>query len=269
MHFADIDRIGGAGEFGVRLQRSYRVTDAVKIISRNQQILRWHWREQHYEVVDVPLFKEQFNTLRYVRRKRKIHAPDRPFAGMHVHFIMIRGEKWAETGSCFRPKHLHSDNASCPGEMSMPGCLAGEKAARMCTLSQSPSFLPPFRFPDKIPCAPNKMYGASIHGSEFKWQDKHGLDQNHAIQNCQAQSRFSRDTNAMQSSSNCPSSYASCIACQPIDAASDSPLSRQALPIIIRKLALERRALFWNDERAVYEVRAHTRSQTNYVIREE
>ena len=48
---------------------------------------------------------ERFNQLREIRQKHKDGAVERPFSRMHNFFILERGEKWAKTGTTFRPKH--------------------------------------------------------------------------------------------------------------------------------------------------------------------
>ena len=41
------------------------------------------------QVTNGPLFKTQFNHLRYKRGKRRETAVDRPFAAMHEHFVLV------------------------------------------------------------------------------------------------------------------------------------------------------------------------------------
>eukprot|EP00960_Hanusia_phi_P057317 763527-Hanusia_phi.AAC.2 len=48
---------------------------------------------------------ERFNQLREIRQKHKDGALERPFSRMHNFFVLDRGEKWANTGTTFRPKH--------------------------------------------------------------------------------------------------------------------------------------------------------------------
>eukprot|EP00292_Cryptomonas_paramecium_P011975 CAMPEP_0113663924 /NCGR_PEP_ID=MMETSP0038_2-20120614/1435_1 /TAXON_ID=2898 /ORGANISM="Cryptomonas paramecium" /LENGTH=296 /DNA_ID=CAMNT_0000579051 /DNA_START=146 /DNA_END=1033 /DNA_ORIENTATION=- /assembly_acc=CAM_ASM_000170 len=85
-----------------------RLPDIIDIIAREGQCLKWDQIQQWYEVLDGPHFEEKFNTLRCVRGKRKEDAVDRPFARMHIHFTLARGDKWAGTGSAFRKKHESS-----------------------------------------------------------------------------------------------------------------------------------------------------------------
>mmetsp|Transcript_88654 Transcript_88654/g.235987 ORF Transcript_88654/g.235987 Transcript_88654/m.235987 type:complete len:459 (+) Transcript_88654:826-2202(+) len=66
--------------------------------------IRWDDARGWYEVVDGNLFESRFNALRLRRGKRKDDATDRPFARMHIHFVLVRGDKWAGAGSCFRSK---------------------------------------------------------------------------------------------------------------------------------------------------------------------
>ena len=42
------------------------------------------------QVVDGQLFEARFNALRFKRGKRKEEAMHRPFARMHIHFILVR-----------------------------------------------------------------------------------------------------------------------------------------------------------------------------------
>ena len=81
-----------------------RIPEVVRTIACSGDILVWNDAERFYEVRDGQRFEEQFNALRCVRGKRKLGSIDRPFARMHIHFELIRGDKWAGTGSAFRPR---------------------------------------------------------------------------------------------------------------------------------------------------------------------
>ena len=96
---ADVD-----GEFKVQNRAMMRLPEVIQTIANNVNVLWWNERERWYEVLDGPRFEEQFNALRLTRGKRKAEAVDRPFARMHVHFELLRGDKWAGTGSAFRPR---------------------------------------------------------------------------------------------------------------------------------------------------------------------
>ncbi len=50
-------------------------------------------------------FEERFNQLRRVRQRHKNGTAERPFSRMHNFYVLERGEKWAKTGSLFRPKN--------------------------------------------------------------------------------------------------------------------------------------------------------------------
>ena len=80
--------------------------EVVSAISQDEKILRWNPVSSWFEVVNGFLFKQQFNALRCIRGKRNDQAMDRPFARMHVYFDLVRGDKWAGTGSAFRPKQF-------------------------------------------------------------------------------------------------------------------------------------------------------------------
>jgi hypothetical protein len=45
----------------------------------------------------------RFNELRRVRNKEKTGGSERPFSRMHNFFVLASGEKWARTGTKFRP----------------------------------------------------------------------------------------------------------------------------------------------------------------------
>ena len=81
-----------------------RLPEVIQTIASDANILWWNKGDSWYEVLDGPRFEERFNSLRLTRGKRKAEAIDRPFARMHVHFELLRGDKWAGTGSAFRPR---------------------------------------------------------------------------------------------------------------------------------------------------------------------
>jgi hypothetical protein len=49
------------------------------------------------------IFLIRFNELRRVRNKEKTGVSERPFSRMHNFFVLASGEKWARTGTKFRP----------------------------------------------------------------------------------------------------------------------------------------------------------------------
>ena len=81
-----------------------RLPDLIAALAREGRALRWDAACGWYEVLDGPLFEARFDAHRRKRGKRRGDAPDRPFARMHAHFVLARGERWAGTGSAFRPK---------------------------------------------------------------------------------------------------------------------------------------------------------------------
>ena len=56
-----------------------------------------------YFQIIVLYFHDRFNELRRVRNKDKSGGSDRPFSRMHNFFALASGEKWARTGTKFRP----------------------------------------------------------------------------------------------------------------------------------------------------------------------
>mmetsp|Transcript_68000 Transcript_68000/g.181733 ORF Transcript_68000/g.181733 Transcript_68000/m.181733 type:complete len:203 (+) Transcript_68000:157-765(+) len=81
-----------------------RIPEVIDTLAKDEKILRWDSAHDWFEVMDGVLFEEKFNALRCIRGKRKEGTVDRPFARMHVHFVLARGDRWAGTGSAFRPK---------------------------------------------------------------------------------------------------------------------------------------------------------------------
>ena len=82
-------------------------------------MLRYSDDEGLYIVNDGPGFERRFNELRCTRGKKVESAATRPFSRMHTHFVLIRGEKWAGTGSAFRFKHTDAPSASGPVSAAM------------------------------------------------------------------------------------------------------------------------------------------------------
>ena len=80
-----------------------RLPEVVKTLAQDVKVLRWDEERKWFEVVDGPRFEERFNSLRCIRGKRTAHALDRPFARIHSHFPLLRGERWARTGSTLPP----------------------------------------------------------------------------------------------------------------------------------------------------------------------
>ena len=67
-------------------------------------MLETHHPGSFYEVLDGTAFESKFNALRKVRQRHKNGVTERPFSRMHNFFILKRGDKWAKTGTIFRPK---------------------------------------------------------------------------------------------------------------------------------------------------------------------
>jgi hypothetical protein len=85
-------------------QQVLKLPDLIAQLAQEAEVLVWDDLNQWYEVIDSQGFEARFNALRYIRGKRNEEAADRPFARMHVHFVLVRGEKWAGNGSAFRAK---------------------------------------------------------------------------------------------------------------------------------------------------------------------
>eukprot|EP00961_Rhodomonas_salina_P290001 3918684-Rhodomonas_salina.1 len=83
---------------------SLRLTDAIDKLAAEQEVLKFDSVSQLYIVLDGPLFESRFDELRCTRAKRSDGTNSRPFSRMHNHYVLVRGEKWAKTGSAFRAK---------------------------------------------------------------------------------------------------------------------------------------------------------------------
>mmetsp|Transcript_27507 Transcript_27507/g.62389 ORF Transcript_27507/g.62389 Transcript_27507/m.62389 type:complete len:670 (-) Transcript_27507:2287-4296(-) len=81
-----------------------RLPDVIDKIAQEGTALQWDRQEAAYVVLDGRAFENRFNELRYTRGKKVDNARNRPFSRMPTHFTLIRGEKWAATGTMFRPK---------------------------------------------------------------------------------------------------------------------------------------------------------------------
>jgi hypothetical protein len=100
---------------------SLSLTELINMLSNEQHGIRYDDTLNYYEVTDGTIFVEKFNSLRCTRRKRRDEGLDRPFARMHLFFVLIRGDKWGATGSAFRAK---CDAAQPPPRPSEPPCPA-------------------------------------------------------------------------------------------------------------------------------------------------
>eukprot|EP00293_Proteomonas_sulcata_P015458 CAMPEP_0184311052 /NCGR_PEP_ID=MMETSP1049-20130417/38061_1 /TAXON_ID=77928 /ORGANISM="Proteomonas sulcata, Strain CCMP704" /LENGTH=492 /DNA_ID=CAMNT_0026626053 /DNA_START=129 /DNA_END=1607 /DNA_ORIENTATION=+ len=78
--------------------------DVVRELLKDVAILRWDARDGVYEVVNGDLFEKRFNELRKVRNKVKPSGTERPFSRMYNFFLLEQGDKWARTGTRFRPR---------------------------------------------------------------------------------------------------------------------------------------------------------------------
>ena len=83
-----------------------KLPDLIDKLAKEGDVIRWDAGNKWFEVIDAKGFECKFNALRCIRGKRKENTADRPFARMHVHFVLVRGEKWAGIGSAFRPKKI-------------------------------------------------------------------------------------------------------------------------------------------------------------------
>ncbi|EKX54143.1 hypothetical protein GUITHDRAFT_150166 [Guillardia theta CCMP2712] len=79
--------------------------DVVRELLKDPTVLRWDARDGVYEVMHGENFERRFNELRKVRNKVKSNGTERPFSRMYNFFILEQGDKWARTGTRFRPRN--------------------------------------------------------------------------------------------------------------------------------------------------------------------
>jgi len=120
-----------------RSQAGLPLPDVVQKLLRERNCLRWDAVYRYYEVIDGNKFEERFNQLRKVRQKHKNGAVERPFSRMHNFFVLEKGDKWAKTGTVFRPK---SNKFAPPQEVAFPAPVSNplsELAARATSEQES------------------------------------------------------------------------------------------------------------------------------------
>jgi len=89
--------------------------DVVRELLKERNILRWNADEGVYEVIHGENFETRFNELRKVRNKSKPSGVERPFSRMYNFFVLESGDKWARTGTKFRPRN--SKGLPSPGAL--------------------------------------------------------------------------------------------------------------------------------------------------------
>jgi hypothetical protein len=88
---------------------SLRLTDAIDKLAAEEVVLKFDSVTQLYIVLDGAGFEARFDEVRCTRAKRSEASNSRPFSRMHSHYSLVRGEKWAKTGSAFRAKDAAQD----------------------------------------------------------------------------------------------------------------------------------------------------------------
>lgn len=108
--------------------------DVVRELLRDPGVLKWHPREQVYEVMHGDNFEKRFNDLRKVRNKPKAAGTERPFSRMYNFYVLEQGDKWAKTGTRFKPR-----NAS---GFPRPEIVTKSAESKKERVSKSPSVAP-------------------------------------------------------------------------------------------------------------------------------
>ena len=94
----------GAQEPGADKMGGLPLPEVVRELLREREVLRWDFKEGVFEVMDGEEFERRFNDLRKVRNKAKAAGTERPFSRMYNFYVLEAGDKWAKTGTRFRPK---------------------------------------------------------------------------------------------------------------------------------------------------------------------
>ncbi|KAJ1479870.1 hypothetical protein T484DRAFT_1812747 [Baffinella frigidus] len=104
--------------------------DVVRELLKDPLVLIWDPRDNVYEVLDGDLFELRFNELRKMRHNVKA-AGERPFSRMNNFFVLERehGDKWACTGTKFRPRNVAGHPNS---ELSSIKAIKALAAAHVC-----------------------------------------------------------------------------------------------------------------------------------------
>jgi len=104
-----------------------------------------------YEVLDGEEFERRFNDLRKVRSKVKASGTERPFSRMYNFYILEHGDKWARTGTKFRPRceagqptpeilaavRAFSSTASTPSTPRTPSSVASSSSSRVLSVASA------------------------------------------------------------------------------------------------------------------------------------
>lgn len=81
-----------------------RMSELINIVASKETSLKYDYGTGCFQVIDGPQFEKDYCALRMTRIKKNQAAPDRPFAQMYRAYTMVQGEKWASTGTVFKPK---------------------------------------------------------------------------------------------------------------------------------------------------------------------
>jgi len=111
--------------------------EVVVQLLEDEQALRWDSTERIFQVVDGARFEAKFNLLRKTRQKPKDGTAERPFSRMHNFFTLV-GDKWAKSGSIFRPKDLarHFPTLAGPQGKQCSGKKSGSRKVGSATVVQ-------------------------------------------------------------------------------------------------------------------------------------
>ena len=146
--FSEPDRIESRMIFRKAVPSSLRLPDLIERLAQESEVLVWDDSNRWYKVIDSQGFQEKFNALRCTRAKRNEDAANRPFARMHIHFVLVRGERWAGNGSAFRPKTemlepIHTPKTETQLETTQDASVLNESSLPLskgigCTRGQEP-----------------------------------------------------------------------------------------------------------------------------------
>jgi len=117
--------------------------DVVRELLKDPLVLVWDSRENVYEVLDGDLFELRFNELRKVRNKVKAAGTERPFSRMYNFFVLEHGDKWARTGTKFRPRNVAGHpNSELLASIKVPDAVKKSPVMRASPAMRSPAMRP-------------------------------------------------------------------------------------------------------------------------------
>eukprot|EP00961_Rhodomonas_salina_P068177 915284-Rhodomonas_salina.1 len=149
-----------------------RISEFINILASRGTALTFEHDSGHFHVLDGTQFQKEYCALRSNRDKKNQAARDRPFAQMHRVYVIVRGDKWAATGTVFRAK----DPKHAP-QCSPPPCQDFEENGTACP-PHAPHAVASASLPQRQPVQANDviMQIRNTNGEEMDMSLQHYLD---------------------------------------------------------------------------------------------